>query len=121
MDRRQPQNDEIQMLTSDVRQFADALAQALQSCGMRANEQASWAALIPHMRLDQLARLAEIVAASTADSAAQEARELLPHARVIEERCVAAQAETDHDFSSGMSSLVQEMRAHERAAQHNKL
>ena len=116
MDRNQFQQQQEQALFLEVRQVADALARALQASGMTPDEKASWAMLIPHMRLDQLARLAEMLAQSVAGAAAVEMGTVLGSIREIEERFMAAEAEYDHAFSSGMSTVVEELRGLERAA-----
>jgi hypothetical protein len=119
MERNQSQHHQEQELFLEVRRVADTLAQALNASGMTQDEKASWAMLIPHMRLDQLARLAEVLTQSLAGAAAREMGEVLIQIREAEERCAATQAQTDHEFASGMSAIVGQLRTLERAAKND--
>ncbi len=103
-------------LSDEARILAVRLAEALGASSMPVQEKEAWAALIPEMRLDQLARFAEVLDASVTNAMRTEVADVVDSLRTILEKHAAKQAELDSTYMSGVSAIVQRLRTTE--AQH---
>lgn len=81
---------------------------------MTTEQKATWAALIPEMRLDQLSRFAAVLDGTVAQTAKAELADTVRKLRVVLEKYAAIQAQTDNDFMKGIAGLVEDLRNAER-------
>jgi hypothetical protein len=100
-------------LPEEVKMLAVRLAEALGASSMSAQQKEAWAVLIPEMRLDQLARFAEVLDASVSKAMRAEVADIVDSLRKIFEVHAAKQAELDSAYMTGVSSIVQRLRAAE--------
>lgn len=104
-----PQTVDGASLVRDARQLGDALAQALYASSFTNDEKMAWAALIPFMRVDQLAQLQELLE-SQLDRKIERESDALRRVRSIMEEHAAHRAELDQRFSHDLASIAKELR-----------
>ncbi len=105
----------VAALRQEAREIAVSLARMLAASSMSEEQKASWAALIPEMRLDQLSRFAAVLDASVEKAAKAEAGDAVQKLRTVLEKYAAIQSQADHDFMKGIAGLVEDLRKAERA------
>jgi len=103
------QSLDAQSLIADARQLGDSLAQTLSASSLTNDEKAAWAAVIPYMRIDQLAQLQALLE-SGLDRRVERESETLKQIRGIMEAYAAHRAELDQNFSQELASIAKQLR-----------
>ncbi len=97
-------------LTGEARQLVILLSGALKVSNLSDIEKSAWAALLPEMRLDQLAKFADILDISIAKKAKTELSETQKSIQTIQETQAAKQAEIDNGFMQSITKMNEQLR-----------
>lgn len=105
----QTQQGDTQTLEADARQLGDSLAKSLFASSLTDDEKVAWAAVIPYLRIDQLAKLQELLEFGL-DRKVERESEALHQLRKIMEHHAAQRAELDQAFSQELAGIAKELR-----------
>lgn len=105
-----------QTLEQEAKTLAISLANALSASSLPDKEKAALAALLPEMRLDQLAQFAEVLENSVEQAVKAEIADLVASMRSVLEKYAAIQAENDNDFMTGIAGIVEDLRKTDRSS-----
>ncbi|KKW30790.1 MAG: hypothetical protein UY72_C0003G0019 [Candidatus Uhrbacteria bacterium GW2011_GWD2_52_7] len=105
----QTQQVDAQSLIADARQLGDSLAKSLVASSFTDDEKVAWATVIPYLRIDQLAKLQELLEFGL-DRKVERESDALRQVRKIMEEHAAKRAEIDQQFSQELANIAKELR-----------
>lgn len=99
--------------------FATVLAQALHASGLSDQEKQAWAVLVPHVRLDQVAKLASLLDKRLSRAVQTEVSDVVASVRHTVDKHAAIQSQINNTFMTDIATVVQELRAAESEGRLN--